>query len=144
MASGPKLNSSFPVAQFKMNGYKTFRYDHNSFVAGIMLYINEDILCKLLNNFSVESLFANVNRYFHEFIKLLLKVIRTVTSLIHTCISRKVYSLQETLRSDSHPPKKIVLLASMKTLFILSKKFFVLKIFKFLFEFLVMMKKHLD
>ena len=65
MASGPKLNSSFPVAQFKMNGYKTFRYDHNSFVAGIMLYINEDILCKLLSNFSVESLFAITAIKFH-------------------------------------------------------------------------------
>ena len=39
--------------QFKINGYKLFESDHNRFFWGgekLMLYLNEEIPCKFLNN----------------------------------------------------------------------------------------------
>ena len=36
--------------QFKINGYKLFRRDRNRFGEGLMLYLNEEIPCKFLNN----------------------------------------------------------------------------------------------
>ena len=33
-----------------MNGYKLFRHDYERFSAGIMLYLNEEIPYKFLNN----------------------------------------------------------------------------------------------
>jgi exonuclease III len=44
-----KLDSTFPVGQFVINGFSTpFRLDRNRNGGGIMLYVREDIPVKLL------------------------------------------------------------------------------------------------
>ena len=49
MVSETKLDSSFPQAQFRMEGYAPpFRYDRNSHGAGILLLIREDIPTKII------------------------------------------------------------------------------------------------
>ena len=49
LISETKTDSSFPTAQFKIEGYTTFRLDRNSNVGGILLYVREDIPSTLLN-----------------------------------------------------------------------------------------------
>ena len=44
-----KFDSSFPTAQFKIEGYATYRLDRNSDGGGILLYVREDIPSTLLN-----------------------------------------------------------------------------------------------
>ena len=47
--AGTKLDSSFPQAQFRMEGYAPpFRYDRNSHGGGILLFIREDIPTKII------------------------------------------------------------------------------------------------
>ena len=49
MISETKLDSSFPIGQFLINGYsEPFRIDRNSQGGGIMLYVREDIPSKLV------------------------------------------------------------------------------------------------
>ena len=49
LISETKIDSSFPTAQFKIEGYTTFRLDRNSNGGGILLYVREDIPSTLLN-----------------------------------------------------------------------------------------------
>ena len=49
LISETKNDSSFPTAQFKIEGYTTYRLDRNSNGGGILLYIREDIPSTLLN-----------------------------------------------------------------------------------------------
>ena len=61
-----KLDDSFPTSQFIMNGFvKPFRRDRNKFGGGILIYVREDIPCKLLNNHNfpddIEGLFVELN-----------------------------------------------------------------------------------
>ena len=48
LVSESKLDHTFPSNQFRINGYKIFRLDRNRFGGGLILYINENILCKPL------------------------------------------------------------------------------------------------
>ena len=48
LVSESKLDHAFPSNQFRMNGYKAFRLDRHLFGAGLILYINENIPCKPL------------------------------------------------------------------------------------------------
>ena len=50
LISESKIDSTFPNMQFKINVYKLFRRDRNRFGGGLMLYLNEEISCKFLNN----------------------------------------------------------------------------------------------
>ena len=44
-----KIDASFPIGQFLLNGYRTpFRLDRNAHGGGILLYVREDIPSKLL------------------------------------------------------------------------------------------------
>ena len=43
-----RLDNTFPSNQFRINGYKIFRLDRNRFGGGLILYINENIPCKPL------------------------------------------------------------------------------------------------
>ena len=47
--SETKIDSSFPAAQFKIEGYTTYRLDRNSNGGGILLSVREDIPSILLN-----------------------------------------------------------------------------------------------
>ena len=43
LISETKIDSSFPIAQFQIEGYTTYRLDRNANGGGILLYIGEDI-----------------------------------------------------------------------------------------------------
>ena len=49
LISETQTDSSFPTAQFKIEGYTTFRLDRNSNGGGILLYVREDIPATPLN-----------------------------------------------------------------------------------------------
>ena len=64
MISETKLDSSFPIGQFLINGYsEPFRIDRNSQGGGIMLYVREDIPSKLLKveTSPTEGLYIEIN-----------------------------------------------------------------------------------
>ena len=46
--SESRLGHTYPSNQFRINGYKIFKLDHNRFGGGLILHINEDISCKSL------------------------------------------------------------------------------------------------
>ena len=48
LVSESKLDHTFPSNQFRINGYKIFRLDRNRLGGGLILYINENIRCKPL------------------------------------------------------------------------------------------------
>ena len=62
MVSETKIDSSFPSAQFHLEGYTTpHRLDRNANGGGILLYIREDIPSKLLNtDLSIEGFFVEI------------------------------------------------------------------------------------
>ena len=49
LISEAKLNCTFPLNQFSVAGFKQFRRDRNRFGGGLMLYINDNIPCRPLN-----------------------------------------------------------------------------------------------
>ena len=49
LISETKIDSSFPTAQFKIEGYTTYRLDRNSNGGGTLLYVRQDIPSTLLN-----------------------------------------------------------------------------------------------
>ena len=49
LISETKTDSSFPTAQFKIEGHTTYKLDRNSNGGGILLYVREDIPSTLLN-----------------------------------------------------------------------------------------------
>ena len=60
--SETKIDSSFPTAQFQIEGYTTYRLDRNANGGGILLYIREDIPFPLLNfDMSIESFYIEIN-----------------------------------------------------------------------------------
>ena len=65
MVSETKLDSSFPQAQFKIDGYDPpFRYDRNSHGGRILLFIREDIRTKKFSTTPLkkfEGLFVELN-----------------------------------------------------------------------------------
>ena len=48
LVSESKLDHTFPSNQFRINSYKIFKLDGNRFGGGLILYINENIPCKPL------------------------------------------------------------------------------------------------
>ena len=64
MISETKIDESFPLGQFKINGFNAlFKPDSNSNSGGIMLFVREDILAKLILSEipPVEGLYVEVN-----------------------------------------------------------------------------------
>ena len=49
LISESKLDSTFPMNQLHIFGFKVFRPDHNWFGGHLILYINENIPCRPLN-----------------------------------------------------------------------------------------------
>ena len=50
LISESKIDSTFVNIQFKIIKYELFRRDRNKFGAGLMFYLNKEMLCKYLNN----------------------------------------------------------------------------------------------
>ena len=64
MISETKLDDSFPSMQFLIEGFgPPFRSDRNSHGGGILVYVREDIPCKLIpmKNCSIERFFIELN-----------------------------------------------------------------------------------
>ena len=62
LISETKIDSSFPTAQFQIEGYTNYRLDRNTNGGGILLYIREDIPFTLLNSdMSIESFSIEIN-----------------------------------------------------------------------------------
>ena len=64
MISKIKLDASFPIGQFLLNGYNNpFRLDRNAHGGGILLYVWEDIPSKLLlmEENLIEGFFVEIN-----------------------------------------------------------------------------------
>ena len=64
IVSETKLDNNFPVSQFLIDGYTpSFRLDRNNNGGGIMLFVKEDILCKLLSieNHPMEGFYVEIN-----------------------------------------------------------------------------------
>ena len=49
------MDSSLPNSQFKTNGYKIFRRNRSRYGGVLLLYVNEDIPCKILNQQTASS-----------------------------------------------------------------------------------------
>ena len=61
-----KLDDSYPISQFHIEGYATpFRRDRSKYEGGILIYVREDIPCKLLDRHifpdDIEGLFVELN-----------------------------------------------------------------------------------
>ena len=50
-----KLDSTFPMNQFRIRGYNIFRRDRNRFDGGLILYINENIPFRPLSDHPIFS-----------------------------------------------------------------------------------------
>ena len=62
LISETKIDSSFPTAQFNMNGFTTYRRDRNINGGGIVLYVREDIPSSLLKiDTSIKALYVEIN-----------------------------------------------------------------------------------
>ena len=64
--SETKLDNSFPTNQFIIKGFSTpFRRDRNAHGGGIMIFVREDIPCKMLKakyiDQSIEAIFFELN-----------------------------------------------------------------------------------
>ena len=46
LISETKIGNSFPNAQFKIQGYKSFRNDREAFGGGLLFYVNERLNCR--------------------------------------------------------------------------------------------------
>ena len=62
MISETKLDESFPSIQFNIGGYNIFRSDWNANGGGILVYVQDDISCKLIpmRNSTIEDFFTEL------------------------------------------------------------------------------------
>ena len=77
LISETKLDDSFPDQQFHVNGYKMFRKDRNKFGGGLIMFVKENIPCKVISAFrfseeceiiSIVSAFQIKNGFFWAYI----------------------------------------------------------------------------
>ena len=65
MISETKTDNSFPISQFTMTGYSIpFRLDRTSHRGGILLFVREDIPCKIIKtncDADFEGIFVEIN-----------------------------------------------------------------------------------
>ena len=63
MISETKLDESIPSVQFNIYRYSIFRSDWNAKGVGILMYVWDDILCKLIpmRNSTIEGFFIELN-----------------------------------------------------------------------------------
>ena len=62
MISETKLDELYPSMQFNIDGYNIFRSDRNAKGGGILMYVRDDILCKLIpvRNSTIEDFFIQL------------------------------------------------------------------------------------
>ena len=49
LLSETKLDQSFPERQFSIDGFRTFRKDRNQNGGGLIIYVNQDLACKVID-----------------------------------------------------------------------------------------------
>ena len=66
LISESKLDSNFPNEQFKITGFKIFRYDRNRFGGRLLLYVNDKIPSKFLDKHSTSTDIELIAVEFHQ------------------------------------------------------------------------------
>ena len=65
MITETKLDDSFPINQFRIDGFQIFRFDRSSNGGGIIFYIRDNIPAKQLNNYilpnDIEAIIIEIN-----------------------------------------------------------------------------------
>ena len=62
LISETKIDSSFPTAQFHMNGFNTYRRDRNENGRGLLFYMRKDIPSNLLRiDSEIEAFYIELN-----------------------------------------------------------------------------------
>ena len=61
LISETKIDSSFPTAQFLINGFTTYRRDRNKNGGGMLLYIREDIPSNLLHTDDIIGFYIEIS-----------------------------------------------------------------------------------
>ena len=63
MILGKKINNSFPIMQFHIEGYCIYRLNRNEYGGGILVYVREDISSKLIpmQRSPIECFFIELN-----------------------------------------------------------------------------------
>ena len=62
LISETKVDSSFPTAQFQIEGYTTYRLDRNANEGGILINVRENIPSLHVNSeMSIESFYTEIN-----------------------------------------------------------------------------------
>ena len=61
-----KMDSSFPNAEFRIDGFSApFRFDRNRFGGGVLIYVRQNITCKHLTKYilpdEIEGIFDEIN-----------------------------------------------------------------------------------
>ena len=72
LISETKIDSSFPTAQFHIDGYTIHRRDRDENGGGLLLYVREDVPSALLKTDSEIEAFCRVNNKKKEMIIMLL------------------------------------------------------------------------
>ena len=81
--SETKIDSSFPTAQFHIDGYTIYRRDRNENGSGLLLYIRDDVssnLLKVYSNFKAFFVELNVRKKNHYYIA---QIVQMKTLLIN-------------------------------------------------------------
>ena len=71
-----KIDNSFTNAQFKIDGYKSFRKHQNAFEGGLLFYVNKKLHCRTL-----ESCLPNI---FTEMLPLELRLLNSKWLILGT------------------------------------------------------------
>ena len=93
MVPEEKLDDSFPVGQFLIDGFQQpFRFDRNKNGGGILLYVHEDILAKLISNDhpAIESFYVELTLHKKKCLKtvLLTRICRAFLNIWTLLVSR--------------------------------------------------------
>ena len=114
MMTDTKLDDYFPTMQLNMEEYYTFRLDRNEYGGGILLYVRDDILSKLIpmKNSTIQGFFIELNlrkekrllccTYYHNrsFISDVLSTAGNNIDIL--LVNYKNFSLMEDLNVEGH------------------------------------------
>ena len=66
LVSESKLDDAVPDKKFRINGFKIFRCDRNRYRGGLILYVHEEIPCKLLKILLFDLNIKIIGLEFHQ------------------------------------------------------------------------------
>ena len=87
LISETKVDETFPIQRFKINGYKMFRKDRDRFGGGPTFYVNEQIPSKVLSTKALRNTIMGRSKFLKMFsLKQELRKIATTTKNIETSV----------------------------------------------------------